>query len=390
MGAQAEAAEKFQGLTIARSDAVVRKALRLWEQIAPGALDAGWAEVSPALIGAVSAVVAQNAASAGRMVASVGAADGVPAGDVVVPNAWVGVDSSGRDVEGLLFGAVTTTKTAIGSGLGVTNSMLAGASYLAAMTKTVVADMARSSAATAATGRGYVRYIRMVNPGACSRCAILAGSDRFSKPFQRHPACRCTSVPVSDLSELPDGLIASPEEHFDSLTRAEQDRIYTKAGAEAIRLGADPRQVASARRGASGLFYSRAYPAQLKGGRTMQRVQIGRKPDGSPIMGFTTLEGTTKRGNYGRIQRNLENAGFVSGGGSRYTRTRRSRLMPESIMEATEDPDVRRMLLRDAGYLDMPIRNMSNNLWVSQRLEQQRLDRIAADTFYRSLGINLY
>lgn len=389
MSDQSRAAERFQADVIRRSDAVTRKALGLWAQVPTAELDAGWAAIEGDLMAAVSAVAAQNAAASQTMVNKVGRADRVSSGDVIIPNAFTGVDSTGREASGLLHGAVTTTKQGIGRGMSQHQAFLAGASYLAAMTKTLVADMARSSGSVAAAGRGYTRYVRVVNAGACDRCAILAGSYRFSKPFQRHPACRCTSVPTRDGESVPDGLYASPREHFDALSESEQNRIYGRAGAEAIRLGADPIQVVGARRGASGIFYSRAYPASLKSVRRMQRVPIGVRPDGSQIMGYTTLEGTTKRGWYGRKQRDLGEE-LQRIGSNQYSSTRRSRLMPESILEATSDPNMRRTLLRDAGYLDSPRGNMSGADWYHERLRLMQLDRVAADTFYKSLGIDLY
>lgn len=389
MSSQSVAAERFQADAIRRSDAVTARALRLWRGVPVDALDQGWASIEAPLVSAVSAAVVQNAASSGRMVAAVARADGVPAGDVVVPNAFAGVDGSGRSTAGLLRGAVTTTKEEIGRGVGAQSAFLSGASYLAAMTKTLVADMARSAAATSSAGRGYVRYIRMVNPGACNRCAILAGSDRFSKPFERHPSCRCTSVPIRDGEAAPDGLLTSPEQHFESLSRAEQDRIYGKDGAAAIRLGADPIQVVGARRGASGMSYSRANP-RLPGQRLrMQRTQIGIHPDGTPILGYTTIEGVTKRGMYGRAQMRVGES-FARVGDARYSTAKRARLMPETILGLTEDPGLQRRLLRDAGYLQPAVRDPGSNAWVQERLRQQQLDRIAADTFYRSKGIDLY
>ena len=372
MSIQSVAALRFQGDVIRRSDQLTRRALRLWRRVPVDDLDGGWLSIEPELVAAVSAVAVQNAASAGRMVRSVARADGVPAGDVVVPHAFTGVDGTGRSSAGLLHGAVTTTKEQIGHGIAPPNAFMSGASYLAAMVKTAAADLSRSSAAVASAGRGYVRYIRMVSPGACDRCAILAGSDRFSKPFQRHPSCRCTSVPIRDGDAFPDGLHASPKDHFWDLSETEQDRIYGKAGAEAIRMGADPIQVVGARRGASGMRYSRAYPAPLNGRRVMQRVPIGVNPDGSPIMGYVTVEGTSKRGSYGARS------------------PKRSRLMPESIMELTDDPEMRRTLLRDAGYLEAPIRDTHSRDWIHERRDQQALDRMTADSFYRSLGIDLY
>ncbi|MBK0418286.1 hypothetical protein JD276_04475 [Leucobacter sp. CSA1] len=389
MSIQSEAAYRFQNDAIRRSDQLTARVLRLWGRVPVDDLDGGWELVESEMVAAVSNVAVQNAASGGRMVSTVGRADGVASGDMVVPHAFAGIDGAGRDSAGLLHGAVTTTKEQIGRGVAPHSAFLAGASYLAAMTKTAVADLARSSAAVASAGRGYVRYIRVVNPGACDRCAILAGSDRFSKPFQRHPSCRCTSAPIRDGDATPDGLLASPEEHFASLSREEQDRIYGKAGAEAIRMGADPIQVVGARRGASGMSYSRANP-RFPGQRLrMQRVQIGRNPDGSPIMGYTTIEGVTKRGVYGRAQMRVGEE-FARVGNRHYSTAKRARLMPETIMELTNDPDLRRALLRDAGYLQTPLRDRSTNAWIQERLRQQQLDRVTADTFYRSLGIDLY
>lgn len=388
MSIQSEAALRFQADTIRRSDQVTARLLRLWRQVPVDDLDAGWLSVEPEMVALVSAAAAQNAEAGSRMVARVGRADGAT-GDAVVPYAFAGVDGSGRPSGSLLHGAVTTTKEQIGRGIGARAAFMAGGAYLAAMSKTVIADLARSSAAAASAGRGYVRYVRVVNPGACSRCAILAGSDRFSKPFERHPACRCTSVPVLDGEGIPDGLHGSPADHFDSLSREEQDRIYTKAGAEAIRLGADPVQVVGARRGASGMSYSRGRPSMPWRPKRMQRVVIGAHPDGTPIMGYVTIEGTTRRGVYGGIQRDLREV-FQRVGDARYSQSVRSRLMPETILELTSDPDLRRVLLRDAGYLQTPITDWSTNDWIRARWEQQRLDRMAADTFYRSLGIDLY
>lgn len=389
MSVQSEAANRFQTDSIRRSDSATAKLLRLWRRVPVDDLDAGWDAVAVDMSAVVSGAVVQNAVASGRMVSAVARADGVAAGDVVVPNAFAGVDGSGRDIGGLLHGAVTTTKEQIGLGTSPANAFLSGASYLAAMAKTAVADLARSSAAVSSVGRGYVRYVRVVNPGACSRCAILAGSDRFSKPFKRHPACKCTSVPVRETNAIPDGLLSSPEEHFSSLSREEQDRIYGKAGAEAIRLGADPIQVVGARRGASGMSYSRANPRLPGQTWRMQRVQIGTNPDGSPILGYTTIEGITKRGLYGRTQMNL-GVEFARQGDARYAYAKRSRLMPETILGLTDDPAMQRTLLRDAGYLQTPIKNYATNDWIRERLEQQQRDRVIADRFYQSRGISLH
>lgn len=384
MSAQSDAAAAFQSRAIARSDVATARALRLWRAVPVSDLDEGWATQGPKIAAVASTAMVRDAADAARMTSAVARADRVAAGDVLNPFAFAGVDGSGRDVEGLLHGAVTTTKEQIGRGVGLVESFLSGGSYLAAMMKTALADAARSSQMTAATGRDYVRYVRVVNPGACSRCAILAGSDRFSKPFLRHPACKCTTVPVTD-GKLPEGVLASPQEHFDSLSKAEQDRIYTKAGADAIRLGADPIKVVNARRGARGVGKTGA-PTGSQISR-LTRVPIGRNPDGSVVLGYVTGEGGTRRGSFARMQERL---GVESRrvGLARYSTTTRARLMPETIVDLTPDPEMRRVLLRDAGYLDHRL-DYSTNAWIAERVRLEALDRAAADAFYRSRGIRL-
>jgi len=261
--------------------------------------------------------------------------------------------------------------------MSLVDAMLAGGTYLTVMVKSAISDLERSGSATAATGKGYVRYVRLVNPGACSRCAIQAGSDRFSTDFDRHPACRCSTVPVR--GDIPSGFITTPDDYFASLSPAEQDRVFTKSGAEAIRAGADPVAVVNARRGAN--------RKRMDGVRTyspsrIQRSVIGRGADGRPIFGYVTTEGGTRRGTYGRTQERL-GAEVVRGSG-RYSRVIRPRLMPESIIPLTEDVEMRRILLRDAGYLRPDAR-----MDVRERWAQQRRDKDAADAFYRSKGIGV-
>ena len=104
-------------------------------------------------------------------------------------------------------------------------------------------------------------------------------------------------------------LTVSPSEYFDSLPKDEQDRIFTRAGAEAIRNGADINQVINSRRG----MYTTA--------------------DGYKF----TREGTTRRGFYG----------------SREARrgTNRRRLMPEQIQTIAKDKGDYLRLLKAYGYV---------------------------------------
>lgn len=377
----ADDARATQDLAIRRSDRASNVALRLWRRVDAADLDGSWAAVGPQVEAAASSAIRANAVSAGRLTNTIASADGM-SGDVLVPDAFAGVDGSGRSLGSLLQGAVTTTKRGIAAGMSLPDALLTGGTYLTVMLKSAIADLERSASMTAATGKGYVRYVRLVNPGACSRCAILAGSDRFRSNFQRHPACKCSTVPIKG-DTIPGGLFGTPGDYFESLSPSEQERVFTKSGAEAIRLGADPIKVVNARRGGN---RARMDGAVTFGPSRIQPSIIGRKPDGTPITGYVTTEGNTRRGAYGRSQAGLGSA-ETRRPGARYRSTVRPRLMPESIIELTDDPDVRRMLLRDAGYLETPIRDLADNTWITERAALKQRDRADANAFYRSVGI---
>lgn len=171
--------------------------------------------------------------------------------------------------------------------------------------KTGLNDVARSSAQTAMQARPAVKgYVRMVVGKTCARCAILAGRRyRRAVAFDRHTNCDCVHIPVAEDRR---DWTTDPKAFFKSLSAADQDRIFTEAGAKAIRLGADPAQVVNAHKG---VWTPTAYGVQVQ----------------------ATLEGTTKRGIAGQ---RLGEEGFAKTTGlksSRYAYSRTPRLMPEEI-----------------------------------------------------------
>ena len=119
------------------------------------------------------------------------------------------------------------------------------------MVVTQLQDVARAAGGAAtANSYGAQGYVRMLNPPSCSRCAILAGRFyRWNDGFLRHPKCDCRHIPSTEA--LSGDLRLDPNAYFESLAPAEQSRIFTNAGAKAIRDGADIGQVVNARRGMS-------------------------------------------------------------------------------------------------------------------------------------------
>lgn len=216
---------------------------------------------------------------------------------------------------------------------------------------TQLQDVARSTLATHIAARPEVTgYVRQIQAGACSRCAILAGKFyRWNTGFDRHPNCNCEHIPSRE--NVAGDITTDPMAYFESLDEAEQDRIFTKAGAEAIRLGADPAQVVNARAGMSTAQpiirrsgQRRSFSLNVAG-KTAYRVD-------EPVM--EVVEPSRRR-----LARNDQGLfATTTGTGQRRTRARLNldeggvRLMPESILEVSNGDRERALeMLRDHGYI---------------------------------------
>ncbi|MDR7189773.1 hypothetical protein J2Y46_002599 [Microbacterium sp. BE35] len=325
------------------SDLTSRKALRLWRTIDPRTLDAGWDRIAPALTALVAGAQVTAARQAVPYTNAVTDAYGEPAGGAKLePRLFGGATREGRELAPEMFAAVTTTKNLIAGGSGVPAAFRAGATVMSILASTLVSDAGRSADRTLATGKKFTRSVRVVSAGACSRCAILAGVQGYRADFERHPRCRCTSMPIVG-DEIPEGFYGSPGDYFESLSAAEQERVFTKSGAEAIRLGADPVKVVNARRGA---LKSTKRPDGSYSLARLRPKQIGAKADGSPLMVYATPEGTSARSSWARAQNNL-----TKQGDDRYRRTTTLRLMPEQIMSMSTTPERAVELLKRYGYL---------------------------------------
>jgi hypothetical protein len=194
---------------------------------------------------------------------------------------------------------------------------------VALMTASEVEDAGRAANGVGmAATRSVTGYIRVVRAGACARCAVLAGKwFRYDAEFQRHPRCKCTQVPAgSRAASRLHGWQTDPRAYFDSLSAADQERLFGVAGARAIRAGADVAQVVNARRG-------------------LQAVPIGDRTI------LATTEGVSRRGWYGGLRRRLEQIEGRSLG--------RMRLTPEAIYQLAEDRNEVLRLLGRNGYLNL-------------------------------------
>lgn len=255
---------------------------RLWARIDRGNIARSWMQQLAQLLTVVSSAQGIAAASAGVYVDDALEAQGAagPAAGLVRVGALAGVASDGRDLTSLLYQPVISALTAIGSGAAPAPALVLGRVHLDMIVRTQVADASRVANAVAVTARPHATgYVRMVSGGACSRCVVLAGRHyAWNAGFLRHPRCQCRNVPAAE--NLADDLRTDPRKAFDAMSAAEQDKTFTKDGAEAIRSGANIGKVVNARRG--------MYTA---GGRKFTHEAAGRRPRLMPEQIFAEAKG---------------------------------------------------------------------------------------------------
>lgn len=334
-------------------EAVSKQARKAWRTLSLADLDGSWSMLSPTLLLALSGAQLAAAVGADDYLDAVLAAQEIdPAADgATAGRQLAGIASDGRELGTLLDQPVIATKIAIGGGATTAEALATGYTSLDMIVRTQVADAGRVADQVALTARPHANgYVRMVVGKTCSRCIVLAGKwYRYNAGFERHPSCDCVHIPSSEA--VGGDMVLSPRKTFDAMSTAEQDKVFTKSGAEAIRLGADPAQVVNARRGAAGLTpagarITAAEARMLRGGRDIGRLQA------SSVFGqqvFTTTEGTTTRGVAGRRLGAGDTGLKVKG--QRYRRSRTPRLMPESILAAARDRDEAIRLLKRFGYI---------------------------------------
>lgn len=229
-------------------------ATRQWRKLGPNWIADAWRERIPTVTAAITNAQRTAAASAlvsGALALGEQGAWAAPDG-LVDPDAFAGLAADGRKLEKLLNVPAHTTRRLMGQGMDAAQALEAGERQLTMMVLTEIADAGRGAAGVQIAARPRTGYVRMLAPPSCARCIILAGRFyRWNQGFLRHPRCDCRHVPtmVADQAEAAaHGLINDPYEAFNNMSEAEQNRVFAKAGARAIRDGADIFQVVNARR----------------------------------------------------------------------------------------------------------------------------------------------
>lgn len=319
-------------------DVVLAALAQAWRLMAGRTWETAWRnDVGPLMVDTITEAQLTAAALADAYMTNVLDEVGIDSASPSQLNleAFADVGGDGRSVESHMYGGVIKAAKAYHDGdltdlsrRAREDAALAEAeAWIEQMATTIMADTARAAEVASMAQRPWVAgYIRMLDPrNPCSRCVVLAGKFYlFNAGFDRHEACRCTHIPYSE--DLPHDILTNPNDYFASLPPAEQDRVFTTAGAEAVRLGADVSQVVNARRGMStAQINTRGW---IPKGRLTAVDVYGRKV-------YVTTEGVTKR----------------AVGRKAMGKDRPFRLMPESILAIARDRDDAIRLLALYGFI---------------------------------------
>lgn len=304
----------------------------LWRELDFRDLTGSWESlVGPEIVRAVALGQATAASGSDQYVAAVAMAEGdLPdtAGRVRA-SAFAGRAADGRPLDSLLYLPVITAKQSIAAGLDEVEAMMRGLYQLLKMAASEVADAGRGATGASITASRTINgYIRVVNSPACGRCIILAGKEYgWNTGFQRHPRCDCIHMPAKLIKRgrhHPGAL--DPASYFRGLSAAEQNRVFTVAGARAIRDGASMSSVVNARRS---MYTADAY------GRSVR----------------ATRDSATRRGIWYQAERRRAIAlGRVPQSGRGF-QLRSPRLLPEEIYKLAGSRDEAIAMLRRFGYL---------------------------------------
>lgn len=249
-----------------------------WRRVDSGAIRESWAAEIPRLLVFLTTAQAVAAASADSYVA-----DQLGAGSEyeIDPRAFGRSASDGRPLETLLAEPPITALTALSGGrTTLDRAMAAGELTARLIGHTQTADAGRVADLTATAANRTARsWTRMIVGKTCARCLLLAGR-RYSwrADFNRHPKCDCIAIPSGEAVTADPAV--NPMAAFREMDRAEQDRVFGKAGAQAIREGADMAQVVNARRGMVSVA-----------GRKMTTVGAGRRARLMPEQIFREARG---------------------------------------------------------------------------------------------------
>lgn len=286
-----------------------------WRRVNPGSIVSSWQSMMPAVVGAVMIAQSETITRNEQYIDFAFNEQNIDGIDGRLrPGSIVGtMPATGAALEAALAGVAFHTLDYVGRGRGVRESLDGGMLELSQLVQEAVADASRAaSSVRIGTATTNVGYTRVVSANCCARCAVLAGRYYdWNTGFLRHPNCLCLHFPSTAVGATETA--TDPYKHFEALSEKEQDRIYTKAGAEAIRNGADMNQVVNSRRGmtTSGRFTSEG---SAKRGRGYYKTSSTAGQAGKRRLSVDEIMRRTK-GDKAQFASMLNDYGYITGYG---------------------------------------------------------------------------
>lgn len=213
---------------------------KLWRRMGDD-FDASWDRVGPQILTVVhkgrTAAVANAIPYTAALLRETGQRDD-PVG-ILSPTPFLSTAPDGRPLDTLYHQAVVAAKTQVGKGAAAAAALGVAGRWLTMVTLTVLADTRREVYGADIIQRPNLDgYTRMLNPPSCKDCIILAGRwYRWNTGFERHPRCDCFHLPASKKTVA--DLVSDPYATFQAMSPLEQERIFGRIEARAIRDGAD-------------------------------------------------------------------------------------------------------------------------------------------------------
>jgi len=228
--------------------AALGDAMELWGRMGEN-FDASWSPIAGDLFATVVEAQTSAAASGLRFVPRVLEEQDLDASALaeVNPARFAGGTRDGRPAETLLHGAVYQAKREMLAGATTAQALSSAGVWLSDVVLDVVRDADRQAVGAAMTVTPAAQgWVRMLNPPSCKFCVVLAGKwYRWNQGFQSHPDCDCRHIPGQESTASEHRV--DPYAYFHGLPTAEQDRLFGKNDAQAIRDGGDIYRVVNTR-----------------------------------------------------------------------------------------------------------------------------------------------
>jgi len=222
------------------------------------------------------------AQTAGDYVDSVALDAGLDGSPLTVDaRAFAGLTDAGGSLKSALYQGLLQQVADMAAGRNRVEAQSAalGRAVLLGGNETALASRNAEAAAIGAHPK-FGGYFRQLTPPSCDRCVVLAGKwYHWNAGFLRHPYCDCIHVPIEAADTTGAPALFSPEGYFAALSRAEQDKQFGLAAAEAIRNGADMGRVINASQSTT---IAGIYKGGKKGYIYGQKAIGGRRMRGTP------------------------------------------------------------------------------------------------------------